>query len=347
MESALVHGVGFVSQLDVRALGPTDRSAVLELLSLSLGRGERRTEAWWRWKHELNPCGPSLLMGAFDGSRLVGLRAFLRWRLRWDGSEHAAVRAVDTATHPDYRGRGIFRSLTMKGLGMLADEGTEWVFNTPNDNSYPGYLKMGWRPVADLRMAVRVNNWLRLLGAGGKPTCRHHEPNSAGHSTQDFAHWWSARTPQERAQVARGFDRAAGEAVRTAWFEELIEWRFLHHPQARYWMLFDPHAPCDAVLVRLNIRFGRREGVVAAVVGSPSIGHLLKRYGKQWPVDYWIWRPGAVPAAIGPALRQGFVTVPAVGMHFVIRHTSGNAAGSGSVLQAQRWHLGLGDIELL
>ena len=336
-----------MSQLITRALIPVDRSAALELLSLSLGRCERRTEAWWRWKHESNPCGPSLLMGAFDGRRLVGLRAFLRWRLNWDGRDHAAARAVDTATHPDYRGRGIFRSLTLKGLGILAEEGTEWVFNTQNDNSYPGYLKMGWRPMADLRMAVRVNNWSGVLAAGRRPARPDHERDAPGLSAQDFTIWWSLRSPQERAQIVSAFGRTDAASVRTAWTEELIEWRFSQHPQARYWMLFDPRTPCEAALVRLNARFGRREGIVAAVVGSPCVGELLQRYGKQWPVDYWIWRPGAVPAAVGRALRQGFVTVPAVGMHFVVRHTSTAAPAPAPIVQARQWHLSLGDIELL
>ncbi len=57
-----------------------------------------------------------------------------------------AVRAVDTATHPDHQGRGIFSTLTptrSRRCGSRAD----LVFNTPNEKSLPGYLKMGWQIV--------------------------------------------------------------------------------------------------------------------------------------------------------------------------------------------------------
>ena len=65
-----------------------------------------------------------------------------------------AVRAVDTATDPDFQGRGIFRRLTLHGLEELPADGVALVFNTPNDKSLPGYLKMGWQIVG--RAPVRV-----------------------------------------------------------------------------------------------------------------------------------------------------------------------------------------------
>ena len=66
---------------------------------------------------------------------------------RRGGSTLHAVRAVDTATHPDHQGRGLFTALTMHALEACRAEGVAFVFNTPNAQSRPGYLKMGWREV--------------------------------------------------------------------------------------------------------------------------------------------------------------------------------------------------------
>ncbi len=41
---------------------------------------------------------------------MIGFRTFLRWEFEDAGRVVRAVRAVDTATHPDHRGRGIFRA---------------------------------------------------------------------------------------------------------------------------------------------------------------------------------------------------------------------------------------------
>ncbi len=64
------------------------------------------------------------------------------------------MRAVDTATDPDFQGAGIFRRLTLHALDALPALGVEFVFNTPNDKSLPGYLKIGWKVIG--RAPVRV-----------------------------------------------------------------------------------------------------------------------------------------------------------------------------------------------
>ncbi len=92
---------------------------------------------------------------ATDRGRVVAFRAFMRWEFVRGGRVLRAVRAVDTATDPDYQGRGLFRALTMHGLESVRADGVDFVFNTPNGQSRPGYLKMGWRDVGRLPAAVR------------------------------------------------------------------------------------------------------------------------------------------------------------------------------------------------
>src|SRR5690606_10847180 len=74
-----------------------------------------------------------------------------------------AVRAVDTATHPDFQGRGIFKKLTLALLENCKNEGVRFVFNTPNQQSRPGYLKMGWRDAGRMAVQLRPLNPLEKL----------------------------------------------------------------------------------------------------------------------------------------------------------------------------------------
>ena len=97
------------------------------------------------------------------------------------------MRAVDTATHPEYQGRGIFTRLTHAALDELEREGVAFVFNTPNDQSRPGYLKMGWDVVGRLPVLVRprsVRRALRMLRAR-TPAGRWSEPTAAGDPAAD------------------------------------------------------------------------------------------------------------------------------------------------------------------
>lgn len=145
----------------IRRARPEDHGAIMALMRASLGwPADARAEALWSWKHQQNPFGPSpVWVGETDGE-VVAVRAFLRWDLcRPDGSVVRAVRAVDTATHPDHQGRGWFRRLTLHGLESLADDGIELVFNTPNDQSRPGYLKMGWVECGRLSAWMTPLSW--------------------------------------------------------------------------------------------------------------------------------------------------------------------------------------------
>lgn len=143
--------------LEIREATPADRPAIIELCRASLGWGDDpRFEQLFSWKHDENAFGPSYMWVATDGDRIVGLRAFMRWEFVRNREVLRAVRAVDTATHPDYQGKGLFTAMTLHGLDVIEADGIDFVFNTPNDKSRPGYLKMGWQEVGKLPVAIRV-----------------------------------------------------------------------------------------------------------------------------------------------------------------------------------------------
>ena len=143
----------------------SDLPGILRLMQVELGwPDDDRSTTLWRWKHEQNPFGASPVWVAAEGSEVIAVRAFLRWRLRTPGGEVVeAVRAVDTATDRHHRGQGWFRRLTLHGLEELAEHDVRLVFNTPNEQSRPGYLSMGWREIGRPRV------WLRPAAVSALP----------------------------------------------------------------------------------------------------------------------------------------------------------------------------------
>ena len=149
--------VPVVADLEIRSYVDADEEEVLDLVRGSLGGGPagERPPEYFRWKHLQNPFGRSFMIVAESGGAIVGFRALMRWRFSAGNRTVEAVRPVDTVTHPDHRGRGVFSRLTRTALDSLADE-VELVFNTPNPNSLPGYVKMGWRVVGKVPVRVRI-----------------------------------------------------------------------------------------------------------------------------------------------------------------------------------------------
>ena len=123
-----------------------DIPEMVALFELCLGsEGGAPTIEFWIWKHIQNPMGSSPVLIARHEGVLVGIRAFMCFEFIKGNETMKAFRPVDTATHPQHQGKGIFKNLTLQLIQDLDREGHRgFIFNTPNEQSKPGYLKMGW-----------------------------------------------------------------------------------------------------------------------------------------------------------------------------------------------------------
>jgi GNAT superfamily N-acetyltransferase len=141
----------------IRAGTDDDLATLIVLLRDTMGwEDDERSTAFFEWKHRQNPFGASpVWVGLDDDGEVIALRTFLRWEFNGPSRTLRAVRAVDTATHPSQQGKGWFSRLTLHAIEELAADGVDFIFNTPNDKSWPGYEKMGWQSRGQLTLAIR------------------------------------------------------------------------------------------------------------------------------------------------------------------------------------------------
>ena len=143
--------------MEIRAATEQDIPDIVVLLKQTLGEALLpKSVEYWRWKHLNNPFGTSPVLLALDKEEIIGVRAFMRWQWVGEKGIYNAVRAVDTATHPDHQGKGVFKKLTLTLVDFCKNHGDDFVFNTPNHQSKPGYLKMGWQEGGRLPIYVTI-----------------------------------------------------------------------------------------------------------------------------------------------------------------------------------------------
>lgn len=322
--------------LTFRRADERDRPAILDLLRVSLGREvDDRYDALFAWKHEENAFGPSPAWVACDGERIAGFRTLMRWEFvdpqRPDGTVRA-VRAVDTATHPDYQGRGIFTRLTLHALEELTGEGVDLVFNTPNDQSRPGYLKMGWQVVGKLPTVVRPAHWYRLgrIAKARVPAERWSTPSTAGRPAAEVL---ADEAALEELLGALPTPRGLHTRLRP----EVLRWRF-GTPLLGYRALAAPGGARDGLAIfRIRRRGTAREAALVALLTRAgdrrTAGRLVRAVAREAQADY-------VLALGGPAWWPGgLVRLPRVGPILTCKPIC-------AAEPPPQWDLTLGDIEL-
>lgn len=334
--------------LRIRPADEGDTDGILELLKLSLGEGSiPRDEAYWSWKHVENPFGPSPALVAEADGRIVGLRVFMRWTWERDGEEVRAVRAVDTATHPDWQGRGIFTRLTLGLVERMEEEGVEFVFNTPNRYSRPGYLKMGWSAVGRTSLCVRPQRPLRLIRT---MATREAEPD-VGPRNETPLQGFSLAEQLERPELDRVIgSRAADSRLSTRVSRTYLRWRYEQIPGFTYHAAGSWQAGEEALVVfRLRSRNGLAEVRLCEILTAAGraaerrAASLVRRAIRATGPDYVAAMAAAGTPARRAVLRAGFLPAPRLGPILTVRSLSRNRT---DLTDRSSWRLTIGDLEL-
>jgi GNAT superfamily N-acetyltransferase len=329
----------------VRPFAVGDEAAVLELLGVTLGGGPlgRRPPEFFHWKHRENPFGSSFMLVAESEGRLVGLRAFMRWRFEGGGRSLAAVRAVDTATHPNFQGMGVFSRLTLAALEALTGQ-VDLVFNTPNGASRPGYLKLGWREVGRLPVAVRVRRPLRLARGLRAPSGRLPAGPAVAAEPADRV---LARTEPVEGLLAAA--RSDDGRLRTPRDLGYLRWRYGSGPLLGYRAVTEEvgGALQGLAIFRVRPRGGAWESTVAEVLvpaGDRGTARRLLRHGaRAAAVDHLTLHAPSGTAIAGAAAGAGFLPTPR-GMAFVVKPLRDGIRPDPTGLRS--WALSLGDLEV-
>jgi hypothetical protein len=99
---------------------------------------------------------------AYTGVSCVGYIAYSRQHepiayygvipcfIEYAGQSVLAAQSADTMTHPGHRYKGMFAELSRLTFALCRETGIRLVFGFPNEHSYPGAIRMGWKETETL-----------------------------------------------------------------------------------------------------------------------------------------------------------------------------------------------------
>jgi GNAT superfamily N-acetyltransferase len=170
-----------MSDLTFRPALHEDLDRIVELMGLGFPAAHKFSRGFLQWQYYDNPAGPPLGCNIDDGGRLIGHLMGIPLNVRLHGAPAVVTLIMNVATHPDYRGRGLFLELVRRVGQMSAERGHVGVVGVANQQTERAYrTRLGFQNVAGLDAHVellpqRIDMAAALAGA-------------------DFAHRWTDET---------------------------------------------------------------------------------------------------------------------------------------------------------
>ena len=241
----------------------------------------------------------------------------------------------------------------------MKQDGVDFIFNTPNQYSMPGYLKMGWLVVGVARPIVRILHPPRFAIGMARHCSRYR--NARTYPEDVFIKRPVSRFADllESAQAVEALNELLSKSQRitagagtstTNRSVDFLRWRYVEHPYINYYVVIAENGShFDAMAIfRTNTRFGLREVVITELfLAKPSeklakqvIHEMITRVRADYAVAYF--REGSFPRQ---ALRSsGFLSLPGGGMRVTAKLLDKDLPFDPFTLNS--WEFSLGDLEL-
>lgn len=130
------------------------------------GKHTFKIEGFKHWYID-NPMGRVISFNAFYGDMLVAHYACVPYKMKICGRVAMGLFDMATVTHPEHRGKGLFKRLAQITYDYAREHGYEFVLGVANANSFPGYMK--YFPFTNIgQLEVRMGLGQHIEQAGDK-----------------------------------------------------------------------------------------------------------------------------------------------------------------------------------
>ena len=118
----------------------------------------------WKWEYKNDLIKRIEILLAFDNNKIIGHYAVIPIRMKIKNENYMISLSLDTMTHIDYRGQGIFTKLASKLYTNLGKSGIPITYGFPNALSILGFVnKLNWFEISDVPIYIRPLNFSTLL----------------------------------------------------------------------------------------------------------------------------------------------------------------------------------------
>lgn len=129
-------------EYEIRQLGFLDSelNEVSGLFKTSFGNDSLNLRTL-RWQYVNNPLGQAVGFNAYHGATLAAHYVAIPTQLKFGGRIVNGILSINTATHPEHQGKGLFTRLAERTYELAVSRGHKFCVGVANQNSFPGFVR--------------------------------------------------------------------------------------------------------------------------------------------------------------------------------------------------------------
>ncbi len=277
-----------MGEYDIRVYTPELASQVIEVLQGLWGGDAETNRAYFQWKYLDNPHTEKPLgIVATLHKRVVGFRGYFAVRYTVPSLPYPILVLVpgDTCVHPEHRRCGLSVQMGRLAMETFAEISPLFLNMTATYNSLPGYLNLGFRPLADKEYvsAYTLPGLLAYLATYRQQAKCPKTPLQFG-ASEDICPSDQPRPEAMASIVARR--RQTSPKIAPAQDEAFFRWRFAN-PRKRYRFYYAQTGKQVTGYIVLGLSPNARRGYVLdyADADGVSVEKLLHRIITQRDLD--------------------------------------------------------------
>ncbi len=140
-----------MSDYELMPFDPRNLAELQEIYRLSFGA--EGAPSYFQWKYLDNPAGHASAFVARHKGHIAAFYGIIPEHYLIDGARRTIHQSMDTMTHPDHRGKGLFLKLARATYADLEERtGELHIIGYPGPTSIHGFVKrLEWRCLAEMR----------------------------------------------------------------------------------------------------------------------------------------------------------------------------------------------------
>lgn len=140
---------------------------LVDLAAVEYGDAEIANGNYLNWQYLENPAGEAIIVVArSEDGQLAGQYVVIPTEFRVGSERIKGSVSLNTLTHPDFRGQGLFTKMANETYAACKREGLKLTLGYPNRNSYPGFVrKLQFRHIGNATVMFRPLRVLKLAAS--------------------------------------------------------------------------------------------------------------------------------------------------------------------------------------